>query len=162
MKTIVSILLLYITISSNGQTPISVKEFEITVSSYNFPMRPFGKIVLKKSELLIFKETGLVKDKESVLFAIKLKPSDTLKMISEINLDSLKNYYSNNCIDDGSNIKVVLKKDNVIKLVLLDNYYQEDIGTIIYFINSIVPTKYKIWYDKERLITDYKNCKSNN
>lgn len=159
---IASTLLLCFTLSSNGQTTKSLREFEITVSSFNFPMRPFGKAVLKKSELTILKETGLVEDKDSVLFKIDLKPNDTLKMISEINLDSLKYYYSNNYIDDGSRINVVLKKDNDVKHVLLDNYYQEDIGTIIYFINSIVPTKYKIWYDKETLIKDYKNCKSNN
>ncbi len=162
MKMIVSTILIYFTISSNGQTASSLNEFEITISSYNFPMRPFGKVVLKNNELIILKEIGLVKDKDFILFAIKLKPTDTLKLISEINFDSLKNYYSNNCIDDGSRINVILKKDKDIKSILLDNYYQEDIGTIIYFINTIVPAKYKIWYDKERLITDYKNCKSNN
>src|SRR4051812_23082697 len=95
MKMIVSSLFLCFTISSIGQTQTSVKEFEITVSSYNFPIRPFGKVVLKKSELTILKEIGLVRDKDSVLLTIKLKPTDTLRMIAEINLDSLKNYYSN-------------------------------------------------------------------
>lgn len=150
------------TISAVGQTYTSIEEFEITVSSFNFPMRPFGKVVLKTNELTILKEIRLGKDKDSILFTVKLKPSDTLKIISEINLDSLKNYYSNNCIDDGSQISVLLKKDNTVKSVMLDNYYQNDIGTIIYFINSIVPAKYKIWYDKKQLLADYKNCKSNN
>ena len=162
MKAIILTLFLWVTLSSNGQTSTSIKEFEITVSSFNFPMRPFGKVVLKKNELTILKEARPAKDKDSILFTINLNPSDTLKMISEINLDSLKNYYSNNCIDDGSQISVVLKKDNAIKSVMLDNYYQDDIGTIIYFINSIVPKKYQIWYDKKQLLTDYKNCKSNN
>ena len=162
MKAIVLTLLLWVTLSSNGQTPTSIKEFEITVSSFNFPMKPFGKVVLKKNELTVLKETRLEKDKDTILFTIDLKPTDTLKIISEINLDSLKNYYSNNCIDDGSQISVVLKKDNIIKSVMLDNYYQDEIGTIIYFMNSIVPKKYQIWYDKKQLITDYKNCKSNN
>ena len=88
-----------------------------------------------------------------------LQPSDTLQQISEINISQLKDYYANPCIEDGSQVTVVIKKGNEKKSVHVSNYYQEDIGKIIYLVNSLVPSKYKIWYDKDRLIADYKRCK---
>jgi hypothetical protein len=88
-------------------------------------MRPFGRVIIKNNELIILKEIEYNKSKDSILFATKLKPTDTLKMISEINLAILKNYYSNNCIDYGSEINVVLKKVKEIKSVQLKNYYKE-------------------------------------
>jgi len=70
----------------------------------------------------------------------------------------LKEDYANLCIDDGSQITVTLKKDGKKKSVRLSNYYHDDIGKIIYLVNSLVPEKYKVWYDKQRLIDDYARC----
>jgi hypothetical protein len=160
-KIIVLIFLISFTVTSNGQASAPIKEFEITISQLTMPNLIFT-VVVKGDDLVISKKIWPKREKDTILFKLKLHPTDTLKLISEINLANLKNYYSNNCIDDGSQINVVLKKDNEIKSVQLDNYYQDDIGTIIYFVNSLVPVKYKIWYDKERLISDYKNCMNHN
>ena len=79
--------------------------------------------------------------------------------ISEININSLKQRYQNNCIEDGSQITIVLKKNGNTKAVHLSNYYQEDVGKIIYLTNALLPEKFKVWYNKEKLIEDLKNCK---
>src|SRR5574343_531770 len=42
MKTNFLTLLLWVSLSLHGQAQTSIKEFEITVSSFNFPIRPFG------------------------------------------------------------------------------------------------------------------------
>jgi len=155
-NTIVSALLLCLAISSSGQSTKLLREFEISVAT-----SPFQRVFLNKSELTIWKRAGLAKDKDSMLFKIELEPTDTLKLInllSEINLDSLKPYYQNRCVDDGFQFNIILKKGTDVKNIILANYYQEDIGRIIYFINSIVPNKYNIWYDKKTLNRDYNNC----
>jgi hypothetical protein len=41
---------------------------------------------------------------------------------------------------------------------MMDNYYQDDIGKIINFINARLPVDYRIEYDKNKLTPDYKKC----
>ncbi len=158
-KIVVLIFFINFTVVSHGQTSAAIKEFEITISQFTFPMNSFIA-TFNKDQLVISKKVGAKREKDTILLELKLNLTDTLKLISEINLANLKNNYVNNCIHGGSQINVVLKKDSDIKSVWLENYYQDDIGTIIYFVNSLVPSKYKIWYDKEQLISDYKNCMS--
>jgi len=114
--------------------------------------------VLTEKQLKIIFKSDIVGEKDTLLFFQSLKPSDTLQQIREIHLSKLKEYYSNQCIEDGSQLTVTLKKDGKIKAVHLSNYYHDDIGKIIYLVNSLVPAKYKVWYDKEKLIADYKRC----
>jgi hypothetical protein len=90
-----------------------------------------------------------------------VKQSETMRGLSEIDIGSWKEYYSNDCIDDGSQITVKIMKGTKQKSVHLSNFYHEDVGKIIHLINSLVADKYKIWYDKEKLIADYNKCKSN-
>jgi hypothetical protein len=141
----------------------------------NFDIKPFNasilnsfyaeaysvQIVLTEKSLKIIFKSDLVGEKDTTVYSKTLQPSDTLEQIGEINLNQLKNYYDNPCIEDGSQVTVVIKKDNKTKAVHVSNYYQEDIGKIIYLVNSLVPSKYRIWYDKERLIADYNRCKGN-
>ena len=115
--------------------------------------------VLTDKELKVIFKSNLEGAKDTTVFLKNLQPSDTLKKISEINLNQLEDYYSNPCIDDGSQVTITLKKENKTKAVHVSNFYQEEIGRIIYLVNSIIPEKYKVWYDKERLIADYKRCK---
>jgi len=91
-----------------------------------------------------------------------LKCNETLKMLSNINLDSLQEGYFNRCIIDGSQLNVKLSKDNKSKTIYLGNYYQADIGLAIELINKLTPEKYKIWYDKEALLKKQEECKQEN
>lgn len=138
-----------------------INSFEAIIVNSDYSMAYSIQTILTHKQLKIIFKSGLVGEKDSVLFSNSLQPSDTLQQISEINLSTLKGYYSNNCIEDGSQVTVTLKKGNDIKSVHLSNYYQEDIGKIIYLVNSLVPDKYKVWYDKEKLIADYKKCNGN-
>jgi len=88
-----------------------------------------------------------------------LETDETLVKLSNINIDSLKKYYSNPCIRDGSQVIIKITKGRKSKVIQLDNYYQPDIGLAIELINSLVPEKYKIWYDKATLIRDLEKCK---
>jgi hypothetical protein len=152
--------------STKGQTKTKIKSYTIepfiaTFITSDYSMARSVEVNLSNSELKIIFKGELVGEKDSILFSKYLQPSDTLQEISHINLDSLQENYSNNCIDDGSQITVILKKDEKEKSVHLSNFYQNDIGKIIYLANSLVPDKYKIWYDRKTLIAEYKRCRSN-
>ncbi len=135
-----------------------IKPFEVTILNSDYSMAYSVLTVLTEKQLKIIFKSDLVGEKDTLLFFQSLKPSDTLQQISEIHLSELKEYYSNQCIDDGSQVTVTLKKNGKTKSVHLSNYYHDDIGEIIYLANSLVPDKYKVWYDKEKLIADYKRC----
>jgi hypothetical protein len=79
---------------------------------------------------------------------------DVFDELSMIRIDSLKDYYANGCIMDGFNITVNLKN----KTVSVSNYYQPQIGFIIETLNSSIPEKYKIPYDKKRLVRAQEKC----
>lgn len=164
--TVILTLLLFIGNATNGQTDgnnkkYNIKKFGAIIVNSDYSMAYSIIMALSDKQLKIIYKSGLEGGKDTLLFSKNLLPSDTLQQISEINLSKLKKYYSNNCIEDGLQITVILKKDNQIKSVHLSNYYQEDIGKIIYLVNSLVPDKYKVWYNKEKLIADYKRCNEN-
>jgi hypothetical protein len=163
LAILVQIILLLTSNNINGQIDANnkkydIKKFAATVINSDYSMAYSVAIVITDKQLKIIYKSGLEGGKDTVFFSKSLSPSDTLQEISEINITKLKEYYSNNCIADGSQVGVILKKDNEIKAVHLSNYFQEDIGKIIYLVNSIVPDKYKVWYDKDTLIAEYKKC----
>jgi hypothetical protein len=145
-----------------GQTLDSttqINPFQAIIVNSNFSAAYSIWIMLTNSSLEVRYKSGLENGKDTILFSKKLLPSDTLRAISEININSLKQRYQNNCIEDGSQITIVLKKNGNTKAVHLSNYYQEDVGKIIYLTNALLPEKFKVWYNKEKLIEDLKNCK---
>jgi hypothetical protein len=139
-----------------------IKPFELIVLNADYSMAYAVKYVLTEKTLKIIFKGDLEGEKDSILFKSNLETNETLIKISNINIDSLKKYYSNPCIRDGSQVMVKITKGRKSKTVQLDNYYQPDIGLAIELINSLVPEKYKIWYDKATLIKDLERCKQKN
>jgi hypothetical protein len=140
---------------SNG---IERDKFEVSFLNFHGAEAYSLHTVLTDKELKVILKSDLDGVKDTLLFSKQIQYSDTIRLISEINLNKLKKSYSNPCISDGSQITVVLKKGRKTKSVHLSNFYHEDIGKMVYLINSLVPEKYKIWYDKEFLLGEYKRC----
>jgi hypothetical protein len=72
----------------------------------------------------------------------------------------LEDSYSNSCIDDGLAFDILIEKDALKKTIYVGNYYQNEIGEIIRFVNTFVSTNNRIWYDKDQLTKDYENCRA--
>lgn len=144
-------------LASTIQT-IDIKPFVANILNSDYSMSYGVLVVLTNKDIKIIFKSDVVGERDSVLFYKAILPSDTLRQISEIDLNNLKDYYSNSCIQDGSQITVVLKKGVREKRIHLSNYFQEDIGKLIYLVNSIIPERYRIWYDKGKLEADYKKC----
>ena len=150
-------LLIIITIASCGQndkksSDMSILPFELILYDANYSSGYTHKFVLTNKDLKIIFKGELEGEKDTTLFETDLPPNEALKNLSNISIDDLLENYSNPYIEDGSQITVNLKKNNKTKTIHLSNYYQPDIGFAIEFINGIVPAKYKINYNKERLL----------
>ena len=152
------------TIASCGQrveisSDMSIMPFELIIYDVKYSLGYSQKFVLTNKDLKIFYKGELEGEKDTTLFETDLQPNEALKYLSNISINDFLENYSNPYIEDGSQITVELKKNNKIKTIHLSNYYQPDIGFAIEFINDIVPAKYKINYNKERLLKNQEKNK---
>lgn len=153
--------------NNNGKDNHDIKliPFELTVEdadysmahSYIYKFSDKRMVILSRNDINI---AGMRKGENiDTVYKSDLKYTETLKKLSNMNLDSLQDGYFNRCIEDGSQVTVNLCKDNKNKTIHLSNYYRAEIGIVIELINRLIPEKYKIWYDKETLLNGQKNCK---
>ena len=138
-----------------------IKPFTITIIDSDYSNSYAIATIVTEAQLTIIFKGSLIGEKDSIVYSVRLKTSETLRQISEVDIGSLEKGYSNDCVKDGSQITVKIKKGAKYNSVHLSNFYQEDVGRLISLVNSIVPDRYKIWYDKESLIADYMKCKGN-
>jgi hypothetical protein len=167
-KSILILSCIFILLSCEDQTtlqfphqttgkPIPVKEFKISILKSLLKADYYTLITLTDKNITVTWKGALINKKDTIVFSKALTPSDSLKKISEINYDTLKNAYENPCIDDGLELKVTF---NGIKTVNVLNYYQEEIGYLIHYINGNVSSAFTLWYDREKLVKDYNDCRS--
>lgn len=166
MKSIVLLLFLciYLLFSCNTGSDQAAKttqqnisaSFKITIIVHYYPSTILTSISLTNDQLKVMTVT----EKDSLSFSNGLQPSVELDRIANINFTSLKQYYSNPCIDDGLGLEVFFEKGDLKRQVTLDNYYQNEVGQIMEFVNAQVPSEFKTWYDKETLTKDYMICNS--
>jgi hypothetical protein len=91
---------------------------------------------------------------DSIVYKTQIS-QNIIDELSIINMDSLKEYYFNPCVMDGFSISTNIRN----KTVVVSNFYLPEIGFIVETINSFIPEKYKIWYEKKRLIRAQERCK---
>lgn len=140
-------------LKNNQLTP-----FQLSITDTDYSLAYGLQYVLTEKDLSIIFKGEIEGEKDTVLFLTDLQPTEKLMNVSNLNLESLNDYYANPCIDDGSQISVNFKKDNKFKQIHLSNYYQQDIGLAIEFINGLIPEKYEIWYKKDKLLQNQKDC----
>ena len=134
-----------------------IKPFEAVVISGDYSLMAHRTVIIVTgADLKVFDRSGLMPEKDSLLFSKLLSPSDTLFQISKVNFDQLKYSYLNPCVANGSQISVCISKNEKNKRVYLGNYYQRDVGKFLSLVNMLVPEKYRVWYDKDNLETE--NC----
>ena len=72
--------------------------------------------------------------------------------------DSLKSNYHNLCIMDGLILDFNFTSGGRKKTLSLSNYYVAQMQPFVDFVNSKVPSKYTIWYDKLELENEMVKC----
>lgn len=136
-----------------------IEPFELTVINFDYSLAYGIAYKISNEDLQIIFKGELEGEKDTTLFQTKLESSPQLKNLGTIAFyNNLNDSYSNPCIADGSQINVRFVKGEIKKSIHLSNYYQEDIGKIIDLINRIVPSKYQIHYDQNKLEEYLRNC----
>lgn len=132
------------------------------IESFQFSIRNNGMIKSEIYETIITEKHIRViqgAGNDTLKFMTPIQYSDSLNSISEISLASLDSLYSNDCIADGLQLTAVINKEDSSKTVHISNFYQPDIGRAIEYINTYVPEKFQINYDKKQLEEEYIRCK---
>ncbi|MGN6568530.1 MAG: hypothetical protein ACTHJ0_11285 [Flavipsychrobacter sp.] len=136
----------------------TVPQYKLVVYAEDYALAYTLEYILTEDSLKIVNKAELVGEKDSMFFQKALSTSPSLKKIVNADMDKLKTNYSTPCVRDGSQVTVIFARGNKSKIVHLSNYYQPDIGSIIELINSLVPQKFTIWYDKKELTETMKRC----
>ncbi len=170
MKTIITLFFMPIILScgenqSNNEFLYkennNFKPFEITITNISLAKNNY-KYILTEKQIKVVSGEEVQPNNDSVMFSCNISPNKTLQNLSDLNLDSINEYYENSCIEDGIILKVRIIKDNKTKDILIHNFHLNDIGQAIELINKFVPEKYKIQYNKDKLIKDKIICDEQN
>ena len=136
------------------------KPFKLTIANADYSMALMYHFILTEHRFEIIFKGGVEGEKDSTVFKLDVIPDSILKKLTTIDISHLEEKYVNPCISDGSQLKVTWDTKDYSKTIRLSNYYQPDIALLIEMVNSLAPEKYRIWYDKERLLKDFEKCKS--
>jgi hypothetical protein len=102
--------------------------------------------------------------KDKVVFSAKLDSNqqDTFFQLDrDLKNDSLKSQYTNMCIIDGMILHFHFEWADKKFGTTLSNYYLEKMNPFVEYVNSIVPSEYKIGYDKKWCEKVMKDCPDN-
>ncbi len=154
IELILSFVLIF-TISCNNKP---IESFELSIADYNYSLAYSVLYQLSNEKLTITFRGELENEKDSVLYSTTELPKNKIRQLAEINIDSLSVLYSNICIRDGDIKSFRFKKNGKSKSVSLQNYYHTELSPAIEIINRIVPEKYKMHFDKDRLIKKMEDC----
>lgn len=75
--------------------------------------------------------------------------------------DTLQSTYTSFCIIDGLILHFQFEWHDKEYGSTISNYYKQQIAQVVEYVNSIVPGKYKLWYDKDVLLKRQKECDTN-
>lgn len=129
----------------------SIDKFSISFSTFNHAERIFNgttTYLLTESSIKVTKTYfGDTKSKTVYLKSISKTPI-LISALNNINLDTLKDYYFNNCImiTSGDEYFLDFVNRSTKKSISLHHYYLRQLDDIIQIINSTVPKKYQFQY----------------
>jgi hypothetical protein len=129
----------------------SVNKFSISFSTFNHAERIFNgttRYLLTESTIKVTK-TFFGDSKSKIIYSKTIpKAQSLIETINKIGLDSLKEYYFNNCImiTSGDEYFLDFVNGSTKKSISLHHYYLKQLDDIIQIINSHLPKKYQFQY----------------
>ena len=158
MGKIVGLILSFVLIFTVSCNEKPIEPFELSIADFNYSLSYSILYKVSNEKLTIAFRGELENEKDSILYLTTQLPKDKIRQLSQINIDSLSVFYSNNCIRDGDIKSFLFSKSGKSKSVSLHNYYHPKLSPAIGMINEIVPDKFKMYYSKNELIDGMKRC----
>jgi hypothetical protein len=126
-------------------------KFSLSFSTFNHAHRLFdGTTTFELTESAIkVKKTFLGDTKSKTIYSKSIsRPAKILATINKITLDSLKDFYFNNCvlITSGTEYFFRLTIDSTKKSITAHHYYVKELDDIVNLINSCLPDKHRLKY----------------
>lgn len=125
--------------------------YHIEISRHNYSMAYTINYIVGRDSLKITFDDGITGRNDSVL--LKKSISDSLASalcnhLTSFNIDTLKEEYINQYVEDGDRKSITLQVGSKIKKVYTANYNQDQLIEIYDILNTTLDKKYKIRYDK--------------
>ena len=133
-----------------SQEPIKNKSnFSISITTYNHAEQIFNGITTYDliNDTLKIHKSFMFSDKDTILLSKKID-DNSIEQIKSIRIDSLKDFYFNNCImaTSGNEYFILTTIDTVIKKISLHHYYDKQIERLINELNKNIPDNLKLDY----------------
>lgn len=149
----ISTFLLFAIVSfgQNHQLPNDVAKFRLTISTYNNAEKIFNgttTYVLTESSIKVVKTSELDTISDTIYTKAISKSKNISSIIEKIRIDSLKDFYSNNCvmITSGDEYFIEYTTASENKNITIHHYYLKEVEDIVKIINENLPSKYMIHY----------------
>lgn len=146
MRNLLLSMLLLISCSSHKNNELV---YRVEVWDMNYSMANTSFYCVTNDSLLIKSISSIEGEGEKILMAKKLTNSEGDRLsafLISLNLDSLKENYVNELIEDGDRKKVRLVVGDKTKVIEISNSYQKDIGKLFKVINSLIGSELAIKY----------------
>ena len=148
-KYMLTVLILTCGLFAFGQDPKTKdtkSKFSLSISTYNHAEQMFNGVTTYNltDSLLTVRESSMWSELDTLLFSKKLN-DNSIYQIESIQLDSLKDFYFNNCIMATSGNEYFISKtvDTITQKISLHHYYEPQIEKLFEQINKHVPDKLK-------------------
>jgi len=160
LKNIFIFCCLFLISCGKPSTDTKIIPFELSILDFNSRLPYSVLYTLSNNEMKIIKK-GIQKSKrDSVLFSINNLSLNKTNQVANIKIDSLSVFYATRCQKNYDIKSFQFKKNGKSKNIILQNYYQKELCESILIINKLIPTKYKIQYNKEAIILEMNNCEN--
>lgn len=136
------------------------KSISVEPTGYRF-LHGRTRIYELTSDRLSITVDGLQRDQDRLVFNQEFDAAQkekVVRLLESIDFEGLKERYSNDCLDDGSQLLLHFRKNALERPVHLSNYYLGEVARIIEFENSIAPKHLEIWHDHQRLLKALERC----
>ncbi len=143
-----------------SRSEVKTSQFQLSLRDTDYSMARTRIYQLTNDQLAIT-VGGLQRDQDNLVFKHEFDSEETarvVRLLDSIDFEGLKEQYSNDCMDDGSQILLDFRRDTLERSIHLSNYYLVEVARIVEFANSIAPKHLEIWYDRERLLKALERC----
>ena len=95
-----------------------------------------------------------------VLRFTKKQHNQLVKIAENVKDQAFKYFYYNPCVVKGTRLEFYFLWTTLTKQTTLSSYYNEELSAFVNFINAVVPRKFEIPYDKQKLQKALDLCNS--
>ncbi|MBC8754157.1 hypothetical protein H2O64_05705 [Kordia sp. YSTF-M3] len=134
--------------------------FQLSINKYDKSQDYFIFYSLSEDQLKISIGGEMHTKNDPIVYTTKFQ-RNSIKQFLKINIDSLSGYYANYCISGGDSKSFTIRNNGISKTIRLDNYYHKDLSPAIELINELVPEKFKLTHNKDKLLKDILECDKN-